>query len=133
MSGDADIGRDAAPWVPSGRGPWARSDRWGTGRRPGGPCRVERVSAPLIGVWIDHLHVAPHLRATDDRTSFMNRSKTASLSFGPGAPSGWYWWVRIGRRSWARPSTDPSFRFRDDTAKPESEGIEASSTWNSWF
>src|SRR5207247_10067323 len=27
----------AGPRDSRGRGPWARSDRWGTGRRPGGP------------------------------------------------------------------------------------------------
>ena len=43
----------------------------------------EDVNKPVV--------VAGHLRATDERTSFMKASKTGSLSFGPGAPSGWYW------------------------------------------
>ena len=63
----------------------------------------------------------------------MNTSNAGSLSRGPGAPSGWYWYVRIGRISCRSPSTDPSFRLRALTRNPESEGIECSSIWNSWF
>src|SRR5207302_11030428 len=99
MRGDADIGRDAAPRAPA---------RWGTGRRPGGPCRVERVSAPRREVWIDHLRVASHLRATDDRTSLLNSSNTAALSVGPGVASRWSWQLRLGRLSSLGPATDPA-------------------------
>jgi hypothetical protein len=45
----------------------------------------------LIGEDIDGaVLVAGHLRATASRTSSMNASNAGSLSFGPGAPSGWY-------------------------------------------
>jgi hypothetical protein len=74
-----------------------------------------------------------HRRATASRTSRRKSSKAGSLSRGPGAPSGWYWYVRIGSVRWRRPSTDPSFRFRALTTNPLDSGIVASSTWNSWF
>ena len=48
-----------------------------------------------------------------------NRSKTASASSGPGAPSGWYWTVSIGSSAWRRPSTEPSLRLSWLTRKPD--------------
>ena len=47
-----------------------------------------------------------------------NRSKTASASSGPGAPSGWYWTVSIGSSRWRSPSTEPSLRLTWLTRKP---------------
>ena len=46
------------------------------------------------------------------------RSKTASASSGPGAPSGWYWTVSIGSSRWRSPSTEPSLRFTWLTRNP---------------
>ena len=57
-----------------------------------------------------------------DVAAVTNRSKTASASSGPGAPSGWYWTVSIGRSRWRRPSTDRSLRFTWLTRKPEAAG-----------
>ena len=48
-----------------------------------------------------------------------NRSKTASASSGPGAPSGWYWTVSMGSVACRSPSTDPSFRLTWLTWNPE--------------
>ena len=62
-----------------------------------------------------------------------NRSKTASASSGPGAPSGWYWTVSIGFSRWRSPSTEPSFRLTWLTRKPDAAGSESPTTWTSWF
>ena len=62
-----------------------------------------------------------------------NRSKTASASSGPGAPSGWYWTVSIGFSRWRRPSTDPSLRLTWLTWNPDEAGSESPTTWTSWF
>src|SRR5439155_22404051 len=70
-----------------------------------------------IGEDVDDRVLALHFRLTASRIVSMNVSKTGSLSRGPGAPSGWYWYVRTGSVRWARPSTDPSLRFRDETTK----------------
>src|SRR5437870_4668532 len=86
-----------------------------------------------IGEDVDDRVLALHFRLTASRIVSMNVSKTGSLSRGPGAPPGWYSYVRTGSLRRARPSTDPSLRFRDETTKWESAGIECSSTWNSWF
>ena len=51
-----------------------------------------------------------------------NRSKTASASSGPGAPSGWYWTVSIGSSAWRRPSTEPSLRLTWLTRNPDAAG-----------
>src|SRR5207245_8564090 len=53
------------------------------------------------------------------------RSKTASASSGPGAPSGWYWTVSIGSVAWRSPSTEPSLRFTWLTWNPDPVGTEA--------
>src|SRR5712692_6009890 len=54
--------------------------------------RQRIASERLVGEDVDDpVVVAGHLRATADRTSSKKASKTGSLSFGPGAPSGWYW------------------------------------------
>src|SRR5207244_1099778 len=96
----------------------------------------ELVAAELpVGEHVDErVLVTGHARrATASRTSSMNRSNTGSLSRGPGAPSGWYWYVRIGSVRCASPSTDPSLRFRLLTKNSECRGSDVSSTWNSWF
>ncbi len=67
-----------------------------------------------------------------DRTISVKRSKRCWLSWGPGAPSGWYWTLKTGRERWARPSTEPSFRFSWETKKSPG-GMLSPSTWNSWF
>ncbi len=65
-----------------------------------------------------------HERDPDRRSSAAatNRSNTASASSGPGAPSGWYWTVSIGRSRWRRPSTDPSLRLTWLTRNPLRSG-----------
>src|SRR5262249_17154829 len=75
----------------------------------------------------------PRRTARGLRQAATNRSKTASASSGPGAPSGWYWTVSIGRVAWRRPSTEPSFRFTWLTWNPEPAGSESPTTWTSWF
>ena len=54
-----------------------------------------------------------------------NRSKTARASRGPGAPSGWYWTVSIGRSRWRRPSTEPSLRLTWLTRNPLRDGSDS--------
>ena len=61
-------------------------------------------------------------RAPRWRSAATNRSNTASASSGPGAPSGWYWTVSIGRSRWRRPSTEPSLRLTWLTWKPPARG-----------
>src|SRR5450756_324048 len=67
------------------------------------------------------------------RAAATKRSKTASASRGPGAPSGWYCTVSIGSERWRSPSTEPSFRFTWLTMNPPSTGSVAPSTVTSWF
>ena len=66
------------------------------------------------------------------RTISTNRSYRCWLSWGPGQPSGWYWTLKTGKLLWLSPSTDPSLRLRCETKKSPT-GIDAASTWNSWF
>ena len=62
-----------------------------------------------------------------------NRSKTASASSGPGAPSGWYWTVSIGLRPVAQALDRAVVEVDLADAEPDAAGSESPTTWTSWF
>ena len=57
-------------------------------------------------------------RVTARRAPRTGRTPRARRA-GPGAPSGWYWTVSIGRSRWRSPSTEPSLRLTWLTRNPD--------------